>query len=207
MKSSFAHALWILLALAGAPSTALAQIYNGPGHDSAVLRTDLSDRASAVQSGVVRRQAEPQGSGLGGGLIELLITGSTPGPSRLASTAASVQGQGSADGYPAPPFGPAPERARALAYAPLAAETYAHPRPVLSDPEPRISPPGSGVPRARGAGHDRHRHAREIPLPRRARRACHPLWHRRRSARLRMGGTSPSRARPNGRAGRRRPKC
>ncbi|MGC1576579.1 MAG: L,D-transpeptidase [Beijerinckiaceae bacterium] len=138
MKSSFAHALWILLALAGAPSTALAQIYNGPGHDSAVLRTDLSDRASAVQSGAVRRQAEPQGSGLGGGLIELLITGSTPGPSRLASTAASVQGQGSADGYPAPPFGPAPERARALAYAPLAAETYAHPRPVLSDPEPQF---------------------------------------------------------------------
>jgi lipoprotein-anchoring transpeptidase ErfK/SrfK len=138
MKSSFALALWILLTWAGAPSTAFAQIYNGPGRENAVSSTDLSDRVAAAPPRSAPPPAEPRGSGLGGGLIELLITGSTAGPSRLASTTASVQGQGQADGYPAPPFGPAPERARALAYAPLAAETYAHPRPVLSEPEPQF---------------------------------------------------------------------
>jgi lipoprotein-anchoring transpeptidase ErfK/SrfK len=118
MKSSSALALWILLTAAGAPSTALAQIYNGPGHDSTALQA--------------------QGSGLGGGLIELLITGSAPGRAGPRSAAASVQGRDPADGNPAPPFGPAPERAGALAYAPLAPEAYAHPRPVLSEPEPRF---------------------------------------------------------------------
>jgi lipoprotein-anchoring transpeptidase ErfK/SrfK len=118
MKSSSALALWILLTAAGAPSTALAQIYNGPSHDSTALQA--------------------QGSGLGGGLIELLITGSAPGRAGPRPAAASVQGRDPADGNPAPPFGPAPERAGALAYAPLAPETYAHSRPVLSELEPRF---------------------------------------------------------------------
>jgi lipoprotein-anchoring transpeptidase ErfK/SrfK len=100
-----------------------------------------SDRFDAAQSGLSRRPAGSQGSGvgsgLGGGLIELLITGSAPAPSRLVSATASAQ-KDLADGYPAAPFGPAPERPRAVAYAPLAAETYAHPRPVLSEPEPRF---------------------------------------------------------------------
>jgi lipoprotein-anchoring transpeptidase ErfK/SrfK len=138
MKPFIILALWILSALASAPSPALAQIYNGPGRENVVSSTDLSDRVAAAPPGSARPPTEPQGSGLGGGLIELLITGSTPAPSRLASSTATVQGQDPADGYPVPPFGPAPERARALAYAPLAAETYAHPRPVLSDPEPQF---------------------------------------------------------------------
>jgi lipoprotein-anchoring transpeptidase ErfK/SrfK len=131
MKFASAFLLWMMPALASVPSAALAQLYNEPA-------PDLSHRAVDHSSAQGSRAEKSQGSGLGGGLIELLVTGSAPGPARPFSTVSSVFGRGAVDGDAVPTFGPAPQRARALAYAPLAAETYAHPRPVLSEPEPRF---------------------------------------------------------------------
>ena len=112
---------------------------------------------------------------LGGGFIELLLTGSA-GPTTfvarpaMSSPIESVQ---------------APEQAAAPEPAPQVA--------ALAPSEPRrrrrrVPPPGGRLFRPRGARHDRHRHAAEVPVPGRTWRARDSLWRRRRPARLRMGG-------------------
>ncbi|MBV9521113.1 MAG: L,D-transpeptidase [Hyphomicrobiales bacterium] len=135
MRTASALALCIAFAWWCAPSAALAQLYNGHGEKAA---SSGSVGAAAPLSASAWHSRESSSSGLGGGLIELLVTGSVPESSRLPERAPSAEGAASEAGYALPPFGTAPRRARALAYAPLAAETYAHPRPVLSEPEPEF---------------------------------------------------------------------
>ncbi|MBV8450460.1 MAG: L,D-transpeptidase [Hyphomicrobiales bacterium] len=124
MKAASLLSLCFTFALLHAPSAAWAQLYNVPTRAN----------TGSVGGGNSDTGRNSQATELGGGFIELVATGPLTGSSR-PETASMLQGAASGEAYGVPPFGPAPQRARALAYAPLAAETYAHPRPVLSEPE------------------------------------------------------------------------
>jgi lipoprotein-anchoring transpeptidase ErfK/SrfK len=121
MKHAFAVALLALLALPFAAGPVPAQFYNAP--------------ASADSSAPALHPTGPEGPNLGGGLIELLVTGVAPGAAHPAFNGPFGRGPVLAG---APPVGEAPEHPRAMAYVPSPAEAYAHPRPVLSEPEPQF---------------------------------------------------------------------
>jgi lipoprotein-anchoring transpeptidase ErfK/SrfK len=121
MKHAFAVPLLALLALPFAAGPVRAQIHNAP--------------APADSSAPALRPTGPEGPNLGGGLIELLVTGAAPGAAHPAFNGPFGREPGLAG---APPVGGAPEHPRAMAYVPSPAEAYAHPRPVLSEPEPQF---------------------------------------------------------------------
>ena len=155
--------------------------------------------AQAAKIRTNRSRANPAQDNLGGGFIEYLLTGST----RSAPVRRYVR--------------PAPVRYEPQAYAPQTSVGYNAPGAAyaaLASDEPSqagaagaVPPPGGRLFDQRAARRHRHRHARQVSLPRRGRRQGVALRHRRRPAGLRMGGRrSESRARRNGRAGRRRRK-
>ncbi|MFI5011760.1 MAG: L,D-transpeptidase family protein [Hyphomicrobiales bacterium] len=80
-----------------------------------------------------------QGANLGGGLIELLASGSAPGsaPQQVYHAPGAIYAQ-PMPGYNAPPAGMAPERGSRMAYAVPPAQPNAYQRPALSEPEPQF---------------------------------------------------------------------
>jgi lipoprotein-anchoring transpeptidase ErfK/SrfK len=123
MKNAFALPVLILLALPCA--SARAQGYNSP------------EVPIAGPPPPAWRPTQSQAPDLGGGLIELLVTGSAPGPAPRRTTPPVPYGQ-PAGRYGVAPIGLAPQRSSAIAYAPAPAEAYARQRPVLSEPEPQF---------------------------------------------------------------------
>ena len=120
MKHAFAVPLLALLALPFAAGPVPAQFYNAP--------------APAASSAPALHPTGPEGPNLGGGVIELLVTGALPGaahPPFNAPFGGSRLGRDAAGRRDAR----APSRGGLRA---LPAGAYAHPRPVLSEPEPQF---------------------------------------------------------------------
>ena len=113
---------------------------------------------------------------LGGGFIELLLTGSA-GPTKFVAPPGDVVADRAGPGAGA--NGSARRRA---------AGRGADARRARGGAGGGVPPPGGRLFRPRGARHDRHRHAAEVPVPGRAGRTGDPLRRRRRPARLRMVG-------------------
>jgi lipoprotein-anchoring transpeptidase ErfK/SrfK len=137
MKYLFAFPLLIGAALPLSASGAQAQYYAaGP----TVIGAPDYARAAPAGPPFGWRPAQQQASNLGGGLIELLATGSAPGPVR-PGPGAYAQPQPPhaqpAPGYNAPRNGMAPGGPAVTAYAAPPSQPTAYQRPVMSEPEPQ----------------------------------------------------------------------
>jgi lipoprotein-anchoring transpeptidase ErfK/SrfK len=137
MRHPFAFPLLIGAALPLLASGAKAQHYAaGP----TVIGAPDYAYAAPPTSPPGWRPVSQQGSNLGGGLIELLATGSAPGPTRSGIDAYArpqpPYGQPTA-GYNMPPAGLPPQGHAAIAYAVPPSEPMTYQRSVMSEPEPQ----------------------------------------------------------------------
>ena len=133
MRHVFALPLAAIAALPFAALPAAAQ-YNqpqGPMVMSAPGYAVPAEPAEAAPPGW--RPARTPGRQLGGGLIEMLATGFSPGPAPQPAYGASAP-----YGAYGAPAAPAPRPASRMAYALPPGQPNAYQRPVMSEPEPQF---------------------------------------------------------------------